>query len=232
MERIEGRAHRPDAALFRIPAQRQLDEGAAGGAVQIRAGVVAGADDVIDFQLFDILFLAAEADLPAALVEGAVAADHGVVGVGEGVVELVAFGVILHHVGGGGAIEGAAHAGLAIGLRDLGMAGGADARVDVVAIGGGGTGRERHHQPDRAHGFTGNPLPIEDRSLTVAALFGGVNVGEGCVGIGRKFAAHETTAKSGTGCCNRRSTRAGRGWAEWGARRRRFAGARKIRGAT
>ena len=122
--------------------------------MQIGAGVVAGADDVIDPGLFDVLFPAAETDLPAALEEGAVAADHGVMGVGESVVELVVPGVILHQVGGGGAIEGAAHAGLAIGLRDLGVAGGADARIDVIAIGGRRGGAEQHrNQPGRADEF-------------------------------------------------------------------------------
>ncbi len=41
-------AHRPGAAVFRIPGEGKLDQGAAIGAVQVAADVVAGAHDVID----------------------------------------------------------------------------------------------------------------------------------------------------------------------------------------
>ena len=41
MPRIEPGAHRPVAALFRIPAKRQLDECSASSAMEIGAGVVA-----------------------------------------------------------------------------------------------------------------------------------------------------------------------------------------------
>src|SRR5260221_330497 len=54
MPRIEPRTHPPRAALFRIPAERQLDECSSRRAMEIGACVGAGAGHVVDLGLFDV----------------------------------------------------------------------------------------------------------------------------------------------------------------------------------
>src|SRR5437588_628354 len=77
MDGIGAGGHVPAAAAFGIPAEGELDQGAAGGAMEIGAGVVAGAHHVVDLELFDVGLAAIDADLPAALKDFAAAAQHG-----------------------------------------------------------------------------------------------------------------------------------------------------------
>src|SRR5215467_11492027 len=66
--RIEARAHPPSSTVFRIPAKRQFDQRAARRPVEIRTGVIARAQYVVDRQFFHIGLFPIETNLPAALV--------------------------------------------------------------------------------------------------------------------------------------------------------------------
>src|SRR6185295_15923185 len=68
MFRVRTGRHPPTALSFRIPTERQFDQGSARSAVQVRSGMVAGTHDVIDLQLFYVGFLTGKADLPAPLI--------------------------------------------------------------------------------------------------------------------------------------------------------------------
>src|SRR5579872_3184258 len=59
--------HGPVAALFGIPGQRQLDQGIPRGSVQIRAGVIAGANNEVDFGFRHVGLPAVVVDLVLAL---------------------------------------------------------------------------------------------------------------------------------------------------------------------
>ncbi len=78
--------HGEGAAVFGVPAERELLERAASGAVQVGFGVIAGAEDEIDLLLFDVGLAAVEAELPAPLEDAAGALDHGEVAGGRRVV--------------------------------------------------------------------------------------------------------------------------------------------------
>ena len=70
------RAHRPIAAAFGVPADRQLHEAAVRTAMQERARVIARPDDVIRLELEHIGFFPVKTDLMASLVELSVALNH------------------------------------------------------------------------------------------------------------------------------------------------------------
>jgi hypothetical protein len=80
MSGIGTRRHRPGSAgqpgTLRIPAERQLNERSSGRAMQVGPRMVARPQDVIHFHLFDIRVLSRKTDLPAPLIEFAVAANH------------------------------------------------------------------------------------------------------------------------------------------------------------
>ena len=73
IEPVVAGIHAPFAAVFRIPTERQLLQCIAGRQVQECPCVVAGAKNKIDRFLFDIGVPAVESNLPAPLVEFAVA---------------------------------------------------------------------------------------------------------------------------------------------------------------
>src|SRR5947209_20599975 len=98
MPRIESGAHRPVAALFRVPAERQLDECSASSALEIGTGVVTRTKDVVDPGLLDVSFFPAETDLPAPLVISAVANNHRVMRVRERMVILVGLGIVFDRI--------------------------------------------------------------------------------------------------------------------------------------
>ena len=78
---VVARIHRPVAALFRIPAQRQLLERVPRGQVQKGPRMIAGAEHVIDLLLFDVGVPAVEPDLPSPLIEFAAPLEGFEVGV-------------------------------------------------------------------------------------------------------------------------------------------------------
>ncbi len=129
-------AHGPVAAALGVPAYGELDELAVGGAMEVAAGVVAGADDVVDALFHDVDVFAVGAGLGTSLEELAVAGEHGVVHSGELMVEGVGVGVVFDDAGGGWQREGSAHAGFGVGGGDVFVAGGALGGVDVAGLRG------------------------------------------------------------------------------------------------
>ena len=121
----------------------EFDEASAAGAMQIGARARAGAEDVIDARILNVDGLAGYTDAPAALVEGAVAGFHGIPGIGGGMMKRGGRGLRENGLG-----EGTGHAGLCVGPGFGGMAGGAEAGVDVR--GRGGEGREEEKKRGRA----------------------------------------------------------------------------------
>ena len=113
---VVARVHRPVAALLGVPGQRQFDQRIAGGSMQVRARVIAGAHDVVDLLLHHVDLLAAGIELVAALIIFPVALKHREVAVRRLMVEGVLVGEIFHHGLWRGAIEGSSHAGAAVGL--------------------------------------------------------------------------------------------------------------------
>ena len=114
-------AHRPVPAVFAVPADGHFDEMAARRAMQIAAGVVAGADHVIDPGLYGVRLLPVESRLVPALEPFAVALDHGVVAAGRAVIEPVVVPVVFNRGSRCGAVERTAHTGLAVAFCDLRM---------------------------------------------------------------------------------------------------------------
>lgn len=94
--------------------------------MQIRSRVIAGADHVVDLHFFRIGFFAVETDLPATLVKSAVACTHRVVRIGARMQKLIAIRIVLNRIRCGGPVKGAAHAGVAVGGRDLRVTRGAN----------------------------------------------------------------------------------------------------------
>src|SRR6185437_16834370 len=76
---IEAGQHVPGAAVFGIPAERELLQSAARRHVEIGAAMVAGAENVVSGFLFDVGFFAVVIELPAALESLAIVLDHGVI---------------------------------------------------------------------------------------------------------------------------------------------------------
>ncbi len=94
---VVARAHRPIAAAFGVPADRQLHEAAVRTAMQERARVIARPDDVVRLELEHIGFFSAKTDLMASLVELSVALNHRVVPVRRLVIHAVAGGELRAH---------------------------------------------------------------------------------------------------------------------------------------
>src|ERR1700733_9337232 len=92
------RAHRPITGVLYVPGDRQFDQPAIGAAVQIAAGVVAGANDVVDLFLGNVCLLAVEALLRPALIKPAVVLHHCVAQARRGVVDDVVGLVVLDGV--------------------------------------------------------------------------------------------------------------------------------------
>ena len=90
--------HPPLAAFVRVPAQRQLDQHPSLGPVQVGAGMVSRTHHIIDLQLLDVDLLAGGVQLPAALEIFSIPDSHRIVAVGEGVIILGGFRVILDRV--------------------------------------------------------------------------------------------------------------------------------------
>lgn len=136
--------HGEVAAILGVPAEGELDEGAGGGAVKVGAGVVAGAHDEVDllFEQVDAAALGveliAELEVVAAALEHFEVAFRGRVEVG------VVADEVFDHLLRGGAVEGAAHAGLAVGIDDVAVAGGAGFGL----CGAGGGKREEQASPE------------------------------------------------------------------------------------
>ena len=73
---VEARIHRPSAPVFRIPREGKFDEGSLRGAMEIRANMVARADDVIDRPFLNVVYSSVVTDLPASLNPVSVLRDH------------------------------------------------------------------------------------------------------------------------------------------------------------
>ena len=167
---IGTRRHGPGATGFvRIPTQGQLDESSGGRTMQIGPRMVARAQDVIHLQLFNVRFFSREADLPAPLIEIAIAADHCVVSIGQRVIEFVTF-VISYRVGGSRTKERAAHTGLAVVVGNLPMTRGAHSGIDIFGLSVIRRGLHRiahegvsteKEAPHRKHNFQGEPTRVK-----------------------------------------------------------------------
>ena len=117
--------HGEKAAIFRVPAQRQLGQTPLRGAVDEGARVAAGSHDVVD-----LAFQGVAAVFGAGLEVPAGALDDGIGSARSQVFES-ACDAIGAHGGGNGRIKCLRHGGLAIGFGDGGMAAGAVAGVDI-----------------------------------------------------------------------------------------------------
>src|ERR1051326_6952228 len=95
---VVARIHGPIAALFRIPAERQLLQRMAACQMQVRPRVISRTQHEIDLLLLDVGFLAVKSDLPAALIIFATAADHREVTLRRFVIERVACLEIFHGI--------------------------------------------------------------------------------------------------------------------------------------
>ena len=125
---IEARVEGPGAAGLGIPGEGEFSEGAAGGAVEVGADVVAGAHDEIDLGFTGTFAVPFGADLPPALEPGSIAGGDFVPGAGGG----VEVGLGIGNAGGRGDGEGLRHAAFGVAAGDGGVARGTGARVDIV----------------------------------------------------------------------------------------------------
>ena len=100
--------------------------------MEIRAYVVARAHDIVNLFLDDVGFFLLRVELVAARVVLTVTRQHRVVAVGG----LVIVGIVRRKVRGDlvgkGPVEGAAHAGAAIALGDLGVTAGTGSGINVT----------------------------------------------------------------------------------------------------
>src|ERR1017187_8554864 len=131
MLRVGPGHHAPSPAFVRVPAQRQFDQHATLGAVQIRAGMVSRPHYIIDFHFFGVDLVAAGVQLPAALEVLAVPDRHRVMAVGKGMVVFGGLRIILNRVAGSRCKERPAHSGARVVRRDFPVACGAELRVYV-----------------------------------------------------------------------------------------------------
>jgi hypothetical protein len=122
MGRVGAGDHAPFPALIGIPAEGELNQHAAFGAVEIGAGVIPGAHHIIDFQLFRVDLIALGVQLPAALEILAVADRHGVIAIGKGVIVFRSVPVVLDRVGGRRGEKRLGHSGLRVVRSDLAVA--------------------------------------------------------------------------------------------------------------
>src|SRR5262249_33140905 len=90
--------------------------------MQITAGVIAGADDVRDFYLEEVDFIATVVKLVALLVEAALTFHHAVVVFGGSVVEVIVPPVVLNDIGGSGGGQRPRHGPTLIFIGGPGMA--------------------------------------------------------------------------------------------------------------
>src|SRR5215831_19673362 len=89
--------------------------------MQVTAGVIAGADDVRDFYLEEVDFIATVVKLVALLVEAALTFHHAVVAFGGSVVEVIVPPVVLNDVGGSRPVQRTSHGHTLIFIGDPGM---------------------------------------------------------------------------------------------------------------
>src|SRR2546422_405669 len=128
---VVARIHSPGASLLRVPCERQLHQRVAAGAVQIRAYVIAGSDDVVDLLFESVRLFPVEADLIPALVKPSVTLDVGEVALGRLVVKRHGILFITKYIAGCGTTERTAHTRTPVGFRNVRMAIGTQGRVDV-----------------------------------------------------------------------------------------------------
>src|SRR5258708_5763219 len=101
--------HRPIAALFGVPGERQFDQLIAGGSMNIGAVVITRAENVVDLLFEYVDLFALEVDLITALIIFAIALQAG--GIAGGCLLVIsAFG----RIGGGWAIKRPRHARLPV----------------------------------------------------------------------------------------------------------------------
>jgi len=135
---IVARTHRPDAAILRVPAQREFDQGAARGAMEVSAGMVPRSHDGIDSRFLGVDLFTGAVDAPAPLVARAIPLDHGIPGAGWPVIIRVAASPVLPRGTTGRGREGTRHPGEGVGFGDPGVADGALAAVDIRIVRGRG----------------------------------------------------------------------------------------------
>jgi hypothetical protein len=122
---VKSGTHCPIAAVGGIPGDGQFDESVFGGAMDITAGMIAGAHDIVNLKLLYVGLATLIADLVSAKEEGVTAADHLIVAIGGLVMDSIVFLEVLDaEVGCCGGVERAAHSGLLKCFGDLSMAGG------------------------------------------------------------------------------------------------------------
>src|SRR6185312_2970125 len=121
MIEIGARRHGPVPAVFRIPAEWQLDQGSARRTVQISSRVIARSQNVIHPHLFNVRLPAIETGLPAALIPDSIPLKHRKMSIRKVMVK-IALREIFQPDLRRGPCERSPHAGLRIGLRNLGMA--------------------------------------------------------------------------------------------------------------
>ena len=110
--------HGPLAAIFRIPGERQFDQRAASGPMQVGSDVVARTHYIVDAGFLDFGFLAGESDAPAPLIVSATTFLDRIPGSGRLVKEA-------NRLDGRGLGERARHARLGKARSDFRMAGSA-----------------------------------------------------------------------------------------------------------
>src|ERR1051326_7269849 len=121
--------------------------------MEIGAGMIAGAQHVVDFQFLYVDRRIAQSELPAPLVICAVADDHRVVSIGRWMLELVVPRGILYRSGRCRAKERPSHACMQVILSNLAVAARADSSVDIVVSksSGGSDGQPAPNACDSAH---------------------------------------------------------------------------------
>ena len=129
---VEPRAHVPGSAFLHVPVDRQLHQPSLRSPVQVGAGMVSGADNIVDLFLPNVGFLAVEPDYRAAYIKFPVALGHGVGQSGSLVdkpicaLEIFDYGLYFRPV------ETARHPRVLIGLRNVGMALAAGRGVNIA----------------------------------------------------------------------------------------------------
>ena len=143
---VVARIHGPVAALFGIPAQRQLDQRVGRSPVEIGSRVISGTHDVVDALLHHVDLAAGGIQLIAPLIIFAAAPEHGEITVRRTMEIRVVAGKILNHNLRRRAIKGTAHAGFLVALPHVAVAG--RARIPALRVSDAGKicGSESSHE--------------------------------------------------------------------------------------
>ena len=134
---VETGIHAPVAAVFGIPGERKFDQRSILLAMQIGPHMIARAHDLVDRQLFYIVWIAVETLLPAALIVLSIMLREGVIRAGGCVIELAIFGGAPDGVSGSRLVEGVRHPGVSVSSGLGGMALRAGCGVGILLHGGG-----------------------------------------------------------------------------------------------